>query len=57
MKISDPIMKKFTIYDLKNDARKHLEFVLNGRNKEDVLFRLAGFYGGLVEVLKEKYDK
>jgi hypothetical protein len=57
MKISDPIMKEFNIYDLKKDARKHLEFVLNGKNKEDVLFRLAGFYGGLVEVLKEKYNK
>ena len=55
MKILDPIIKEFTLYNLKDDARKHLEFVLNGKNKEDVMFRLAGFYGGLVEVLKEKY--
>ena len=50
-------MKEFTLYGLQKDARKHLEHILNGKDKEDVLFRLAGFYGGLVEVLKEKYGK
>lgn len=57
MKITDPIIKEFTLYDLKNVARKHLESTLNGKNKEDVLFRLAGFYGTLVDVIKEKYGK
>ena len=55
MKISDPIMKKFTYEQLKNDARKHLEFTINAKDKTEMMFRLAGFYGTFIDVLKEKY--
>jgi hypothetical protein len=55
--ITDPIMKKFEFNDLAKDARKHLEHLISSsRNKEDLLFKLAGFYGNLVAVLREKYD-
>jgi len=39
---------------LATKAQDHLHhIVFSSKNKEDLLFRLSGFYGGLVEVLKE----
>ena len=58
MKISDPIMEKFNWNDLANTAQNHLIHICStSKNKETLLFNLAGFYGGLVKVLKEKYEK
>lgn len=50
-------MKEFTYGELQNMARKHLEFTINAKDKTEMMFRLAGFYGTFVTVLKEKYGK
>jgi hypothetical protein len=54
MKITDPVMKTFTFNELATKAQNHLiHIVSSSTNKNELLFKLAGFYGGLVEVLKE----
>lgn len=44
------------IHDLEKTARIHLEHIINisGGDKDRLLFKLAGFYGTLLEVVKEK---
>lgn len=42
---------------LARKAMIHLEHMINiSKNDEDLMFRLSGFYGTLVEVLKENKD-
>lgn len=46
--------KELTFNLLANKAHDHLvHIVSSSKNKDDLLYRLAGYYGGLLEVLKE----
>lgn len=46
--------KELTFNLLATKANNHLNhIVFSSKNKDELLFKLSGFYGGLVEVLKE----
>ena len=46
--------EKLTFNLLATKAQDHLQhIVFSSKNKEDLLFKLSGFYGGLMEVLKK----
>lgn len=47
-------MKKITHYSLAKEANKHLNYIiLSSKQADELLFKLGGFYGGLLEILKE----
>jgi hypothetical protein len=55
MKISDPIMKTFTHNQLKNIAQRSLTRIINNSSsKQELLFKLAGFYGDVVADIKNQ---
>lgn len=46
--------KELTFNLLATKANNHLNhIVFSSKNKDELLFKLSGFYGGLLEVLKE----
>ena len=46
--------QKITFNQLANKAQDHLVHIISSsKDAPDLFFRLAGFYGGLTEVLKE----
>lgn len=46
---------KLTFNLLAKTANNHLNhIVFSSKNKDELLFKLSGFYGGLLEVLKDK---
>ncbi len=54
MKKENTKLKKLTFNLLATKANNHLNhIVFSSKNKDELLFRLSSFYGGLVEVLKE----
>jgi hypothetical protein len=52
--ITDPLYKTFTHWSLMKMARENFDgIMIKSRGKEDLLFNLAGFYGTLLEKIKE----
>ena len=47
-------MNDITFNELSWKAEDHLVHIISSsKDKDELLFRLSGFYGGLIEVLKE----